>query len=181
MACVTVLAIAWAHGTANIGANAEDSTPIVLGWKQLAPPVTLQANARATGPVNLTSDDDDGTPAPPPIDEAPFMSRKRNDDHPAPTVPALDGQLVKIGGYVVPLEFNAGAVREFLLVPFVGACIHVPPPPANQIVYVTTDKPFTVRNDFEPVFVTGRMQVSAQTTDLADAAYTIKSAQVAAQ
>jgi hypothetical protein len=175
---MVVLAIAWPGGLAIMAARADDKTLVELSWKQLAPPILPQAISRATGPVNLTSSDDDGTPAPPPLDEAPFMSRKRKDDHPAPTVPELDGRLVKIGGYVVPLEFNAGAVREFLLVPFVGACIHVPPPPANQIVYVTTDQPFAVRNDFEPVFVTGRMTVAAQTTDLADAGYMIKSAQV---
>ena len=53
---------------------------------------------------------------------------------------SLDGKRVHIGGYVVPLDFEATTVKEFLLVPFVGACIHVPPPPANQIVYVKVEQ-----------------------------------------
>jgi hypothetical protein len=48
----------------------------------------------------------------------------------------LDGQLVKIPGFMVPLDDAAESVSEFLLVPYAGACIHVPPPPPNQIVYV---------------------------------------------
>src|SRR5206468_7419214 len=55
--------------------------------------------------------------------------------------PALDGKVVKLPGYVLPIEFNGKQVTEFLLVPWVGACIHTPPPPPNQIVHVKTDKP----------------------------------------
>jgi hypothetical protein len=53
------------------------------------------------------------------------------------TVGALDGTKVRIPGYIVPLEADdQGRLTEFFLVPFLGACIHVPPPPPNQIVYV---------------------------------------------
>ena len=61
----------------------------------------------------------------------------------APTVHAMNGRNVRLPGYVVPLEATAGALKEFLLVPYFGACIHTPPPPANQIVHVTTEKPVT--------------------------------------
>ena len=50
--------------------------------------------------------------------------------------PALDGKTIRIPGYVLPLEFSGSKVTEFLLVPWVGACIHTPPPEPNQIVYV---------------------------------------------
>ena len=57
----------------------------------------------------------------------------------APVVKALDGQLVKLPGYIVPLDVTEeGRVTEFLLVPYYGACIHTPPPPANQIVVVAS-------------------------------------------
>ena len=56
-------------------------------------------------------------------------SKAPNTNTPAPVVAELNGKRVKIGGYVVPLDFDATKVTEFLLVPFVGACIHVPPPP----------------------------------------------------
>lgn len=74
---------------------------------------------------------------------------------------ALNGKLVRIPGYLLPLEFNGKQVTEFLLVPWVGACIHTPPPPPNQIVYVKPDKPYTSAGLFAPVWVTG--QLSANT------------------
>ena len=52
--------------------------------------------------------------------------------------PGLNGAQVRIPGYVLPLEFEGTRVREFLLVPYVGACIHVPAPPPNQMVFVRT-------------------------------------------
>ncbi len=75
------------------------------------------------------------------------------------TVGNLEGKLVRIPGYALPLEFTVKAVDMFLLVPYVGACIHVPPPPPNQIVLVTTREPFETKGLYDPVWVTGRMQV----------------------
>jgi len=74
---------------------------------------------------------------------------------------ALDGQIVRIPGYLLPLEFSGKRVSEFLLVPWVGACIHTPPPPPNQIVHVKADKPFDFGGLFAPVWVTGRMSTVA--------------------
>lgn len=54
----------------------------------------------------------------------------------APVNAKMDGRKVRLPGYVVPLEENAAGMTEFLLVPYFGACIHTPPPPANQIVHV---------------------------------------------
>jgi hypothetical protein len=71
--------------------------------------------------------------------------------------PALDGQLVRMPGYLLPLETSGKRIREFLLVPWVGACIHTPPPPPNQIVHVTLDQPYEHDGLFKPVMVTGRM------------------------
>ena len=70
---------------------------------------------------------------------------------------ALDGQTVRIPGYVLPLEFAGTKVTEFLLVPWFGACIHTPPPDANQIVHVKLDKPAEIERAFASVWVTGRM------------------------
>lgn len=72
----------------------------------------------------------------------------------------LDGQIVRIPGYLLPLEFSGKRVSEFLLVPWVGACIHTPPPPPNQIVHVTADKPFEFGGLFAPVWVTGRLSAA---------------------
>jgi len=74
---------------------------------------------------------------------------------------SLDGQLVRMPGYVLPLEFSGSTITEFLLVPFVGACIHVPPPPPNQIVYVKVKDGYKDAGLFTPVYVTGRMSATA--------------------
>ncbi len=80
----------------------------------------------------------------------------------------LDGAEVQIPGYLLPLEASAGKVTEFLLVPFVGACIHVPPPPPNQIVHVKVLEKEGYENKklYEPVWVTGKMNVKSMVKDL---------------
>jgi hypothetical protein len=77
--------------------------------------------------------------------------------------PALVGQLIRMPGFVLPLEFSGKQVTEFLLVPWVGACIHTPPPPPNQVVYVKTDKPFETKGMFDAVWVTGRIAANSTT------------------
>jgi len=79
----------------------------------------------------------------------------------------LDGKPVKIPGYLLPLEFEGKLVREFLLVPYVGACIHTPPPPPNQIVHVTSEQGFTTDGGlYTPVWVSGTMQTRQGKVDL---------------
>ena len=92
---------------------------------------------------------------------------------------AFTGRQVKIPGFVVPLGFEDTAVDEFLLVPYVGACIHVPPPPPNQIVFVTAREPVTIRGMFEAVWVTGTLNTVATSTDLAEIGYRLVADEVA--
>lgn len=83
-------------------------------------------------------------------------------------VEELDGAAVKIPGYLLPLEYSGRAVTEFLLVPWVGACIHTPPPPPNQIVHVVLDQGngFESRSIYEPVWVAGEMFARASIRNL---------------
>ena len=125
---------------------------------------------------DVTTRPEDVAGAPPPrIPEAKWMSRpvKRKASKPPEIKSDLDGENVKIGGYVVPLDFNATKITEFLLVPFVGACIHVPPPPANQIIYVKAENGFNIGGLFDPVYVTGKMSAKITPTGLAETGYTI--------
>jgi hypothetical protein len=69
----------------------------------------------------------------------------------------LNGKQVKMPGYVLPIEYSGTRVVEFLLVPYVGACVHTPPAPANQMVYVKLDEGFESEGLFMPVWVTGKM------------------------
>jgi hypothetical protein len=154
-----------------------------LQWHQLVPPAPpkLPKSFFAKRPVDLgkLGGPHDGAPAPAPVPEGRWMSTpSKSADGPAPVVASLDGKRVHIGGYIVPLDFDATRVKEFLLVPFVGACIHVPPPPANQIVYVKTEAGFDVQGTFDPVWVTGTIKVSTTFTGLAEAGYTIDAEKV---
>lgn len=86
----------------------------------------------------------------------------------APVVKALDGQQVKLPGYIVPLEVSEeGRTTEFLLVPYYGACIHVPPPPSNQIVHVFSEIGIKVEELYQPYWIEGPMQVKASSSELA--------------
>jgi hypothetical protein len=98
------------------------------------------------------------------------------------TVATLDGKMVRIPGYALPLEHAGTGVTEMLLVPYVGACIHVPPPPANQTLYVKLNQSYKADNLYEPVWITGRMKVRSTNKELSfvdgtsgvDSAYTLE-------
>jgi len=102
----------------------------------------------------------------------------------APIDPAFDGKKVKISGFVVPIEENNHAVSEFLLVPYFGACIHVPPPPANQIIHVISAKPIKNLRVMDSVWVAGEMKAAhfSKQTDMGigASAYQINSVAVTA-
>lgn len=91
------------------------------------------------------------------------------------TVDELDQVKIRIPGYTVPFEYGSDAeISEFLLVPYYGACIHAPPPPPNQTVFVTTDTPIKLKDLAQAVWVEGTLVTERQNSELADAAYTIK-------
>jgi len=75
----------------------------------------------------------------------------------APTNPAYVGQAVRIPGFVVPLEETKDGVKEFLLVPYFGACIHTPPPPANQIIHVLPTAPAKGLHSMDAVWISGTL------------------------
>ncbi|MEM7767386.1 MAG: DUF3299 domain-containing protein [Pseudomonadota bacterium] len=90
------------------------------------------------------------------------------------TVPELDGVKVRIPGYTVPFEYGADAkIREFLLVPYYGACLHAPPPPPNQTLFISTDDAITLKDLAMAVWIEGTLKTERQDTELAGAAYTI--------
>lgn len=72
-----------------------------------------------------------------------------------PVVTELSGKEISLVGYVVPLSHDDKAIYEFLLVPFFGACIHVPPPPANQMVYVLPKYPLLIKESWDPIVING--------------------------
>ncbi len=75
----------------------------------------------------------------------------------APINTALVGQAVRIPGFVVPLESGPDGLKEFLLVPYFGACIHSPPPPSNQVIYVMSKNGAKKFRSMDTVWVSGTL------------------------
>jgi uncharacterized protein len=97
----------------------------------------------------------------------------------APVNAELEGKLVKIPGFIVPLDVaKDGTVSEFFLVPYFGACIHVPPPPPNQIVYVKSPKGIALDSIYEAYWITGTMKMENKSTRLGAAAYSLSADKV---
>ena len=87
---------------------------------------------------------------------------------------ALDGELVRVPGFTVPLEDFASSATEFLLVPYVGACIHTPPPPPNQLVYIEMDQGKRAKMDgWNPVWVEGVLTIEMTESVYGYVGYTI--------
>jgi hypothetical protein len=115
---------------------------------------------------------------PPPVDHTGTMRAQQTGTYNA--IPALDGLKVRIPGYIVPLEADdKGNLTEFFLVPYFGACIHVPPPPPNQIIYVKLDKPVEAPEIMDPYGVKGVLRVRKTANDVAGSAYTMEQASIA--
>lgn len=91
----------------------------------------------------------------------------------APVVEELAGVNAKIAGFVVPLDMDEERILSFLLVPYYGACIHTPPPPSNQIVFVETQGGFELDNPSDPVYVTGTLMIEREESELGSAGYTL--------
>lgn len=99
-----------------------------------------------------------------------YVSGKRS-----PLLDHLDGQIVQVPGFVVPLEDTARIVGEFLLVPYAGACIHTPPPPPNQMVHVRmTEGRMAEVSLSVPVWVRGRLRISKSFSPYGEVAYMMR-------
>ena len=84
----------------------------------------------------------------------------------------FDGKRIRVPGYVVPFDFNADAEhKEFLLVPYFGACLHTPPPPPNQIIFVRSDVAAKIENIEDPVWLEGTLTTGEFLNDLGNSAY----------
>jgi hypothetical protein len=90
------------------------------------------------------------------------------------TVGELDGQEVRIPGFVVPIETDGeGNLKEFFLVPYFGACIHVPPPPANQIIYGRLEEAIPMVNIWDAFWMEGQLNIENIENETAASAYTM--------
>ncbi len=141
-----------------------------ITWENLIPPTWDPAKVFDKFNFDKFSDDD------PRADKAlkEFQTLWSN----APANKNLGEKLVRIAGFVAPLDFLGGdQLSEFLLVPYFGACIHVPPPPANQIIYVILEKPMGIQM-MDTVMVYGKLEIEKSESDIGDAGYRIKAVAV---
>lgn len=91
-----------------------------------------------------------------------------------PVVVAMDQVRVRLPGYLVPLDVEGENLRTFLMVPYFGACIHVPPPPPNQVVYVEMPEAVQLDDPYGAHWVTGIMTTRASSTSMAEASYSMQ-------
>lgn len=131
------------------------ASPRMVEWDDLIPPGVAYSEIIGDGEIDVENDT-----WLPKFDE---NATKLNDE--------LDGAYIKMPGYVLPIDFTTKGVTSFIMVPYVGACIHVPPPPANQLVFVDTDTPWPTDQLWDPVWVTGQMRHELQSTTVADIGY----------
>lgn len=90
-----------------------------------------------------------------------------------PSLKSLDGSKVKIPGFMVPLEDDSRKVKEFLLVPSPQACIHVPPPPPNQMVFVRMREDRLVEPAYGPIWMHGTLQITTKKSIYGEASFEI--------
>lgn len=91
---------------------------------------------------------------------------------------------IRLAGFVVPLEFDdSQRISEFFLVPYFGACIHMPPPPPNQIIHVVINTDdmkdgFTLQNLYDPVWVSGLLKTELIENSVATSAYSMSASDI---
>ncbi|MDR1577200.1 MAG: DUF3299 domain-containing protein [Deltaproteobacteria bacterium] len=141
-----------------------------LIWEELAPPEWKPEKIIEDLKLNEMADNDPRAEAA--LEE--FLKRWNQ----APVNQKMNGRPIKIPGFVAPLDFEKTEIDEFLLVPYFGACIHVPPPPPNQIVHVKAAKPVKGLTAMEVVWVYGKIRVERFAFDLANAGYSISADRV---
>ena len=91
----------------------------------------------------------------------------------------LEGKLVRIPGFVVPLDDFQEDGAEFLLVPYYGACVHTPPPPPNQIVMVAMAGKKSIKMSlFDAVWMSGRLKIQSVESPYGTVGYTLEGMKV---
>ena len=136
-----------------------------LDWKQLLP----ESERKRYSPLPPPPVHDyRGEAGPPAVQIQDFKANK-----------SLDGAVVRLPGFIIPLDARRdGVVSEFLLVPYFGACIHVPPPPPNQLVYVRMARRTTLQSIYDAYWITGKLRLQTTTTHLGAAVYELSAEKI---
>lgn len=132
-------------------------TPLEIGWDDLIPPGVPYSEIIGEGDLDEVNDT-----------WAPIF-----DENATKLNEALNGAYIRMPGFIIPIDFTATTVTSFVLVPYLGACIHTPPPPPNQLVFVTAKTPYPSAELWAPIWVTGDMSLGLQSTEVARTGYTL--------
>ena len=155
-------------GSLLLGISSMSAAAVEIAWDELVPPELreLQEIPLPIHDASALGEEEFGDPA---VQMEPA----------APVVADMHGRHIKLPGYIVPLGItDAMEVEEFLLVPYFGACIHVPPPPSNQIVHVRSTTGIKLADLYQPFWITGVVQVEHVESELASAGYRLEGAHV---
>jgi hypothetical protein len=164
-----------ASGSAGAGRTAQSAAPgtaapRTIGWEALVPADWDPMKDLKGLNLSILSDADPRATA--------ALAKLREAWDNAPINPAVVGQTVRLPGYLVPLEETKDGLKEFLLVPYFGACIHSPPPPANQIVHVLPKVPAKGLRSMDTVWVTGVLTGARTDSYMGMSGYRIEAIQV---
>jgi len=172
--CLILVSIWCALYTATLHAKVY----IDIEWTQLMPADDLAA---LMNPPEFIVDIEDGTA----LDNVAALSElsKGNDTakrfkdalQSSRVIQAFNEQDIRLPGFIVPLESDDNQrVTAFFIVPYFGACLHLPPPPPNQIVYVEYAKGVVLPNIQDPFWFEGTIIIDQTENDLGSSAYTMK-------
>jgi hypothetical protein len=164
-----------ASGSAGAGRTAQSAAPgtaapRTIGWEALVPADWDPMKDLKGLNLSILNDADPRATA--------ALAKLREAWDNAPINPAVVGQTVRLPGYLVPLEETKDGLKEFLLVPYFGACIHSPPPPANQIVHVLPKVPAKGLRSMDTVWVTGVLTGARTDSYMGMSGYRIEATQV---
>ena len=163
--------------TAAMGVSAETPGYNLIDWNDLMPEPWVKEMTKEMAAVGKLSNLQDSSDE---ANKAMAVMRKKFDE--APIVKSQLNKKVRLPGYVVPLDAERSEKREFLLVPYFGACIHTPPPPANQIVLIRPTAQSKIKKlpeSMDIVWVEGEIKEGRVATSQGVSGYLLEAVSVA--
>ena len=163
--------------TAAMGVSAETPGYNLIDWNDLMPEPWVKEMTKEMAAVGKLSNLQDSSDE---ANKAMAVMRKKFDE--APIVKSQLNKKVRLPGYVVPLDAERSEKREFLLVPYLGACIHTPPPPANQIVLIRPTAQSKIKKlpeSMDIVWVEGEIKEGRVATSQGVSGYLLEAVSVA--
>ena len=158
--------------------SAEETQFQTVEWVDLIPPEVLEI---LLNPPAYISEIEDGSPEDQTTSQISNATLEEEEDVYQRALAStdvnteLDGQSVRIPGFVVPLEFDeAQTISQFFLVPYFGACLHMPPPPPNQIILVDAPAGVQMAALYEPFWIEGQISTTVSENDMAKSAYAMQ-------